>query len=296
MPQFIYLYKGQICQAKRCSRFKCTDDAWCNRKGGKDQYNCVKGKCILKTVCKRDGDCPSNSYCEKNECIQIKQCNNKQQCKIKGAVCKSGKCQKECQTNVDCMQAKSECRNGFCIWRKKNNACYLDKHCKSGLCHHSGECMEECKDKVECPSKYTCLDNLCVPCDASNKDICQSSCSSDKDCNQNESCLEGHCIQTCSKQKCPESQICVRNHCYDDCKYGESCPKGFYCVFGACLPEMPCSNKCRKGYWCLRLSKSKPTYVNSGNNAPTSGKNNNFQRQKLSQIWNSSARGRNRKD
>ena len=108
MPQFIYLYKGQICQAERCSRFKCTDDAWCNRKGGKDQYNCVKGKCVLKTVCNRDGDCPPNSYCEENECIaqetesgfnSIQQCKKHRDCD-RGDFCRNGKCESSCKKDL----------------------------------------------------------------------------------------------------------------------------------------------------------------------------------------------------
>ena len=262
---------------------------------------CFYGFCVTNK-CTNSLNCPYGSQCIGDKCVQViyRKCSNNYDC-VGRDRCLNGDC---IPHNFTCKQRKCldgySCKNEVC--EMIGPACQRHTNCPMHyLCSIDGNCYKHigaisCFDKVECPSKYTCLDNLCVPCDASNKDICQSSCSSDKDCNQNESCLEGHCIQTCSKQKCPESQICVRNHCYDDCKYGKSCPKGFYCVFGACLPEMPCSNKCRKGYWCLRLSKSKPTYVNSGNNAPTSGKNNNFQRQKLLQIWNSSARGRNKKD
>ena len=111
LPQFIYLYKGQLCQVKRCSRTKCRDDAWCNKNSGKDQYNCVEGKCVLKTVCNRDGDCPPNNYCEENECIPeetdsstpktrdfvpIKQCKKHRDCD-RGDFCRNGKCESSCE-------------------------------------------------------------------------------------------------------------------------------------------------------------------------------------------------------
>ena len=89
--------------------------------------------------------CLPFQLCHKGTCAPkiVPECISKQQCKIKGAICKNGKCQKKCQTDVDCMQAESRCKNGFCIWRRRYNACYLDKHCKSGLCHKMGECKPE---------------------------------------------------------------------------------------------------------------------------------------------------------
>ena len=64
------------CHNKRCIQSKCRNNAMCNKIGGINQYNCVKGKCVKIESCSTRQQCRTkygrHYACVKNICRKIR--------------------------------------------------------------------------------------------------------------------------------------------------------------------------------------------------------------------------------
>ena len=98
MPQFIYICKDLSCHKERCIRLDCKNDKTCDIISGKNQYQCVKGKC-KERVCNKEGDCPLNLYCVENKCKPDKPCKEHKDCDGDD-FCRKGKCENSCKKDL----------------------------------------------------------------------------------------------------------------------------------------------------------------------------------------------------
>ena len=97
--------KGRV---KKCVKNKCIyqekvwldckNDKTCDTISGKNQYQCVKGKC-KERVCYKEGDCPLNLYCVENKCKPDKPCKKHKDCDGDD-FCRKGKCENSCEKDL----------------------------------------------------------------------------------------------------------------------------------------------------------------------------------------------------
>lgn len=81
-----------------------------------------------------------------------------------------------------------------------------------------------CSFSAECPSGYSCLNNLCtVPCvdnshcaigERCTNSVCVKVCYGDSNCVPGEVCIEGTCQPGCGTDSdCKTNEICLHNKC-----------------------------------------------------------------------------------
>lgn len=106
--------QNEVCVDGTCQQ--CRTDVQCD-----EGEQCVGGRCEVKPECTRDDDCDGN------------------------AICRSGKCQLECEDDTDCGRGLA-CRDNRCI---DPLACDGDRDCEPGFTCYNGRCTDPASISTE---------------------------------------------------------------------------------------------------------------------------------------------------
>ncbi len=207
-----------------CLTFKCS--FW--------TYLLLPIRAVLDAMCKKDGDCAQDKYCEKSTGTCLNKCLGT--CPNAGHSCIEGMCLMPCNTPQQCNTGRScnpgldsECPTGHYCHRETKTChgfCLKDSNCGTGYKCHAGKCSKLCSTKIrpDCPAGMFC--------DKTNgnifEGICREDCSdSNMNCHpENEMCLGNTCVTLCSDSKpCKHDwQVCYQGHCHTKClvKYLEN--------------------------------------------------------------------------
>ena len=268
-----------ICKYEECnSENDCSYTRICGTNG--ELFGCapsITPKCTNKqkkncVPCKESYHCPElGMICKDEICTFQESCEN---CK-EDEECVNGECLKRCKKNCS---NKQRCNDGQCIsisgtkcpkgevYDKRFGchpkiSCLTINHCPSPTkCELSiGECINYCKDE-DCPPKYKCVENMCIPvkpiqeCFHQNEctaktycdnllNNCKDYCDDKSDCEPEEVCINRKCVSENACGKCPEYYRCLNDKCVPiQCIYPYQCGRDSKCRFGTCVTISECKS------------------------------------------------------
>uniref|UniRef100_A0A182M1U8 EGF-like domain-containing protein n=1 Tax=Anopheles culicifacies TaxID=139723 RepID=A0A182M1U8_9DIPT len=213
-----------------CAARKHNADCKCRARFEGDPKDLTNGCKPKPQSCKRNNDCPENSYCHgqicKPACSETDECNQDE-------VCSSGQCINPCHEVNACGM------NAECLMGAHTKQC----SCPAGF---TGDAAVECvRVPISCASSADCVDgSIC------KESMCLPRCRNDQECALNEKCLQGSCMLTCRLDNdCFLGHICLSGRCVYGCHADSDCSASETCRDNRCVN--PCSeNPCGPNAAC----------------------------------------------
>uniref|UniRef100_A0A182T3U1 EGF-like domain-containing protein n=1 Tax=Anopheles maculatus TaxID=74869 RepID=A0A182T3U1_9DIPT len=213
-----------------CAARKHNADCKCRSRFEGDPKDLTNGCSPKPLSCKRNTDCPENSYCHgqicKPACSETDECNQDE-------VCFNGQCINPCHEVNACGM------NAECLMGAHTKQC----SCPAGF---TGEAAVECvRVPISCASSADCVDgSIC------KESMCLPRCRNDQECALNEKCLQGSCMLTCRLDNdCFLGHICLTGRCVYGCHADSDCSASETCRDNRCVN--PCSdNPCGPNAAC----------------------------------------------
>ncbi len=140
----------------------------------------------------------------------------------------------------------SDCESGLCLGDHCAPAqCFTDIECPNGVCNN-GKCVSQVCDHDDCIN--SCVDGSCVDCNIDSdcdKGVCVNGSCRVVECRLDSDCRHGACVNgSCVSDECVVDSDCAGGLCIDggcakaQCSVNDDCDDGEMCSDGRCIACM----------------------------------------------------------